>query len=384
MIAMPPTISVETVRDERAFEGLAGEWDALVAIMQRPSPFLCHGWLLEWWRHYGCGAKLQVHVARRERRLVGALPMVVNRHCGVRVASYIGGTSAPLADLLVADADPGAVADALLQSSAAAGNNLLDVFGPPAESRLLQALEPYGVWQIEVVESPVLDLDGGWEETYRQRTNAKKRNLHARRRRQLERLGQLEVSVARSERELKRGLEEAFALHRLRWHGRPDHSDFGTSEGMRFHRDAMHALLDLDAPRIVTLRLDGRPIAFHYYLLLFDRMYVHRLGFDPHYARYSPGLINTLDAIAAAAQEGARRVEFLGGGERYKLELADGVQPMHRLIGQPRGIRGQVLARATSAGVRARLRLKRSPAINSAYYHGLAPARRLRGALRGG
>lgn len=45
MIAMPPTISVETVRDERGFEGLVGEWDALVATMQRPSPFPCHGWL---------------------------------------------------------------------------------------------------------------------------------------------------------------------------------------------------------------------------------------------------------------------------------------------------------------------------------------------------
>jgi CelD/BcsL family acetyltransferase involved in cellulose biosynthesis len=381
---MPPPISATTLRDPRAFQDLSGEWDALVAAMPRPSPFLCHGWLLQWWRHYGAGAELQVHVARRGERLVGALPLRAVRRSGVRVAGYIGGTSAALADILVADADPGAVAAALLRSSAAAGNNLLDVFGPPAESRLLRALEPYGVWQIEVVESPVLEFDGGWEETYRQHTSAKKRNLHGRRRRQLERLGRLEVSVARSERELERGLEEAFALHRLRWQGRPDHSDFGTSEGMRFHRDAMHALLDLDAPRIVTLRLDGRAIAFHYYLLLFDRMYVHRLGFDPDYARYSPGLINTLDAIAAAAQEGARRVEFLGGGERYKLELADGVQPMHRLIGQPRGLRGQVSARAASAGVRARLRLKRSPAINSAYYRGLAPARRLRGAVRGG
>ena len=151
---------------------------------------------------------------------------------------------------------------------------------------------------------------------------------------------------------------------------------------MRFHRAALHALLDLDAPRIVTLRLDGRAIAFHYYFALFERMYVHRLAFDPAYARYSPGLVNTLDAIATAAREGARRVEFLGGSERYKLELADGVEPMHRLIGLPRGIRGQLLARMAIARVRTRLRLKRTPAINRVYYRGLAPARRLRSAVR--
>ncbi len=379
---MPSAISVQTLGDERAFEALAGEWDALVAAMERPSPFLCHGWLLEWWRHYGDGAALQVHVARREHRLVGALPLFVPSRRGRRVAGYIGGQVAPLADLLVADANPDAVAALLLESSAAAGNDLLDVFGPPAHSRLAHALEPYGLWEIEVVEAPVLALNGGWEEVYRQKTSAKKRNQHRRRRRQLEGLGQLEVSVARSGAELEAALEEAFRLHELRWRGRPDHSDFGTPSGMRFHRAALRALLELDAPRIVMLRLDGRAIAFHYYFALFDRMYVHRLGFDPAYARYSPGLVNTLDAIEAAARDGARRVEFLGGGERYKLELADGIEPMHRLIGLPRGIRGQVLARAASAQVRARLRLKRTPAINRAYYRGLAPARRLRSALR--
>ncbi len=379
---MPPAISVKTVRDERAFAGLAGEWDALVAAMKRPSPFLCHGWLLEWWRHYGQDAMLQVHVARRERRLVGALPLFVARRRGARVASYIGGDSAAMADLLVADTNPEAVGAVLLESAAAAGNHLLDVFGSPAHSHMAHALAPYGLWEIAVVEAPVLALDRGWEQVYRDKTSAKKRNLHARRRRQLERLGELEISVARSAGELEPALEEAFRLHELRWRGRPDHSGFATPVGMRFHRAALRALLDLDAPRIVTLRLDGRAIAFHYYFALFERMYVHRLAFDPAYARYSPGLVNTLDAIATAAREGARRVEFLGGSERYKLELADDVEPMHRLVGLPRGIRGQLLARMAIARVRTRLRLKRTPAINRVYYRGLAPARRLRSAVR--
>jgi CelD/BcsL family acetyltransferase involved in cellulose biosynthesis len=381
MIAMP-TISVETVRDEHAFERLAGEWDGLVAMMRRPSPFLCHGWLLEWWRHYGCGAMLQVHVARREQRLVGALPLLSVNRCGVRVASYIGGTGAPLADVLVADATPDVVAELLLESSAAAGNHLLDVFGVPAHSLLAQALEPYGLWETEVVEAPVLALDSGWENVYREKTSAKRRNLHRRRRRQLEGLGELEVWVARSGSELELALEEAFRLHQLRWYGRPDHSDFGTTDGVRFHRAALRAMLPLDAPRIVTLRLDGRAIAFHYYFVLFGCMYVHRLGFDPAYARYSPGLLNTLDAIAAAAREGARRVEFLGGGERYKLELADRVEPMHRLVGLPRGLRGQLGARTAIVQIHARRRLKRSPTVNRVYYRGLAPARRLRSTMR--
>jgi hypothetical protein len=38
--------------------------------------------------------------------------------------------------------------------------------------------------------------------------------------------------------------------------------------------------------------------------------------------------VNTLDAIAAAGEEGLTRVESLGGDERYKLELADGFAPL--------------------------------------------------------
>lgn len=376
---MPPAISAETLCEEPAFAGLAGEWDALVAAMPRPSPFLCHGWLLEWWRNYGRGATLQVHVARRGGRLVGALPLFASGRRGARIAGFVGGKSSALADLLVADsdADADAVAALLLERAAAAGNQLLDVFGPPAHSRIARALEPRGFQQIAVVEAPVLDLDGGWDAVYREKTNAKKRNLHGRRRRQLEKLGRLGVTVARSAPELALALEEAFRLHELRWRGRPDHSGFATPTGMRFHRAAMYALLELDAPRIVTLRLDGRAIAFHYYLALFERMYVHRLGFDPTYARYSPGLINTLDAIGTASGEGARRVEFLGGGERYKLELADGVEPLHRLVGLPRGVSGHALAWAAVAGTSTRLRVKRTPALNRFYYRGLAPVRRL-------
>jgi CelD/BcsL family acetyltransferase involved in cellulose biosynthesis len=106
------------------------------------------------------------------------------------------------------------------------------------------------------------------------------------------------------------------------------------------------------------MRLDGVPVAFHYWLQYAGCMYVHRLAFDPAYAKYSPGLFATLDAIQSAEQEGARRVEFLGGGERYKLELADATAPLYQCIGFATTMRGRagVAAARTSIGLRVRLR----------------------------
>ena len=76
----------------------------------------------------------------------------------------------------------------------------------------------------------------------------------------------------------------------------------------------------LGVPRIGLLRVDGEAVACNYYFLFRDCMYFHELAFDPLLARWSPGQIATLDSIEAAAAEGARRVEFLGGAERYKLD----------------------------------------------------------------
>src|SRR5918997_7131468 len=102
---------VETISSEADFARLADSWDDLVRAMRRPSPYLLHGWLLEWWRHYGGEDELAVHVAYRGERLVGALPLCIRRRCGLRVTEFVGGTWAALADLLVAPGEePSAVA----------------------------------------------------------------------------------------------------------------------------------------------------------------------------------------------------------------------------------------------------------------------------------
>jgi CelD/BcsL family acetyltransferase involved in cellulose biosynthesis len=264
--------------------------------------------------------------------------------------------------------------------------DLVDLYGLPTRSRVAEVLGP-SLDVIERVEAPVLDLTAGWEAVYQAKTSSKKRNLHRRRRRQLTELGRLDVVVARTPDELSSALEDAFRLHALRWEGRPDGSGFTTPVGKRFHREAIAEMTDLDVPRIVLLTIDGRAVAFHYYLAFEGRMYVHRLAFDPAVARFSPGLVNTLDTIEAAAAEGLTRVEFLGGAERYKIELADGFEPLCHGLGLARNARARVIASGRVGMIRLRLRLKRSPALHRLYLEGIAPLRRLaarsRDALRG-
>jgi CelD/BcsL family acetyltransferase involved in cellulose biosynthesis len=370
------TPTVDTVSSADEFARLAGDWDALVRAMPRPSPFLLHAWLACWWRNYGDGATLCVRVARRENRLVAAFPLYAHSQLGLTVGSFLGGRHSALADLLVSPDEQDAVADDLAGSIVDIDVDYVDLYGLPKAGRLVRALDGE-LGLIERVESPVLELGASWDDVYRSKTSSKTRNLHRRRRRQLSELGRLKVDVAREAEELVPALEEAFRIHDLRWQGRPDGSDFASAVGRRFQREAIVALAQSDVPRIVLLKLDGRAIAFHYYFALEGAMYVHRLGFDPSFARYSPGLVNTLDTIETAADEGLTRVEFLGGAERYKLELADRLDPLCQGIGLARSPLARAVAASQLAYIRLRLRLKQHDRLRRFYVDGMAPVRRL-------
>ncbi len=383
-VATRRPLEIAVIRDLAGLEATRGDWDALVRGAARPSPFLLHAWMTTWWRHFGAGAALTVVTARREGRLVGALPSFVRRRRGLRVCRLLGAHESALGDLLLAPGEDDAVGRELLDHLTRQRFDYVDAFGMPAGSALVRCAPARSLTTLERVEAPVLLMPDGWDAAYAARTSAKKRNLHRRRLRQLSELGAVTWTVARTPTEVATELEYAFHLHARRWEGRPDGSTFGTPAGRAFHREAAAAAARDDVVRIVTLRIDGRPVAFHYYFALDGTMYVHRLAFEPDVARLSPGQVTLLHTLDVASQEGITRVEFLGGDERYKLELADTVEPLHQAIGLARNVPARAAVHTTLAVIEARKRLKRNPTLKRAYDHGLAPVRRLRGRLSGG
>jgi CelD/BcsL family acetyltransferase involved in cellulose biosynthesis len=365
----------ETIDSEDGFARLGGRWDALVRRMARPSPFLLHCWLLEWWRHYGDGCRLAVETAYRGDELVGALPLVTFTRRGLRIATFVGARQSCLGDALLAEGEDEALVEALVDRVRASEHDYVDLFGLAADCRLASLNGPRKLRLFQRVAAPVLDLGAGWEATYRAKTNARKRAHHKRRRRQVSELGKVEVVRARTADELETALDAGFAIHEKRWRGRPDGSGFVTATGMKFNRAVLRGLAELDATRIVSLLVDGRAIAFSWYFVLGDRVYLHRLAFDPEFGHCSPGLVNALDSLEAVADEGAARVEFLGGAERYKVELADGCEPLHLGLGLPGSARGRSVVAARWRYLRARELGKESQLARKVYY-GSAPVRR--------
>jgi len=371
----PAPLRFETITTEDGFARLADSWDPLVRAMARPSPFMLHCWLLEWWRHYGEGCRLAVEVAYRGPDLVGALPLVTHSFRGLRIATFVGARQSCLADALIAEGEDEELVEALADRVRASEHDYADLFGLAAEGRLAALRGPRRLRLFQRIEAPVLDLDQGWDAAYRRKTNSRKRSHHNHRRRQLAELGRIEATRAHTIEELEPAMEEAFRLHALRWHNRPDGSGFVTETGKQFNRAALRGLAEIDATRIVLLKLDRRPIAFCWYFFLERRAYFHRLAFDPTYAKCSPGLVNALDTLEFAAKEGAVRAEFLGGAERYKVELADRFEPLHVGLGLPGTALGRCVVEARAQWLDIRRRGKRSGLARKLYY-GTASARR--------
>jgi CelD/BcsL family acetyltransferase involved in cellulose biosynthesis len=361
-------LRIETVSSESDFERLAGSWDELVRAMPRPSPFLLHAWLLEWWRHYGREGDLAVHVAYRGTRLVGALPLCIRRRLGLRVSEFVGGSWALLADVLVAPGEDASAVDALVDHASSSGHDFANLFGLPGSSRFVAALPPEALRLVERLEAPVLDLSAGWDIVYSAKLSSKARSERRRRTRQLQELGAVESSVSRTREELQPALEDAFRVHGLRWHGRRDPSGFATPTGMRFHRAALLRLADMDVARLVTIRLDGRAIAFALYLQLSGAAYGLTMAFDPAYARFGLGSEAKLQSLEASAAEGITRVELLGAAAEHKQRFTDRFEPIYQGIGLARTLRGRVAGEALVNGIRARRRIKRSRTAQKLYY----------------
>ena len=78
------------------------------------------------------------------------------------------------------------------------------------------------------------------------------------------------------------------------------------------------------------LRLEGRALATMLLLETDGVLYYLKGGYDPAFERCSPGMVLLASVIEHAFVTGTRRVELLGGDERYKLAFTSDVRDKRR------------------------------------------------------
>ena len=325
-LAPAPARSVEVLGSLPELAALRTEWWALWHAQPQPVPFLSPSWLLCWARHYAPD-RTRAIVVREHGMLVALLPFF-----SWRGELLLAGTGpSDYGDALIAP-EHGELASVLLDALAAAAGALgcarIDLQQLHPDSPLLCAPTPQG-WQSQVRDGdPCTTARAHGEEGLGCINGKTRRNLRLAQR-NLAREGEVVIEpLSKSEwRGAARTLEW---LHGRRWRQRGESGKLADPLMCAFMRSVIPDLGETGLLRFYRLKCDNRPLAAAFTMRCGRSAHFYLTGFDPAWARYSPGLLTVVAAMRGTFAEGVDEFHFLRGRETYKYRIGAEDYPMRR------------------------------------------------------
>jgi CelD/BcsL family acetyltransferase involved in cellulose biosynthesis len=320
--------SRESVRISRSADipALEPEWNVLCDALDA-SPFVRPGWVSAWWDAFGTGEPTVLD-ARRDGRLVGLLPLE-------RAGSVLRAPANWHTPSFAIIAEDREVEASLAEAAVAQDARRLSIGFLDATESTLHAFEAAAgaasrrLLVRELQRSPVLQLGSdGWE-AFRQRIS---KNLAAdvrRRTRKLEQEGALTIETGDGGDRLHELLVEGFRIEGSGWKNTEGTAIESQDETLLFYERVARWAASRGWLSLSFLRLDGRPLAFQLGLESGSAYYYLKGGYDPSFARFSPGKVLHHAMIERCVRAGLERYEFLGDAEPYKLQWAD---ETHRIV----------------------------------------------------
>lgn len=322
----------------------APAWDALVADLDLPSPFL-----RSWWIDHAATATPEIRLVVDGGDLLGGLALQRDRIGGiVRYRELGAGALCPDQLDVVCTPESRSVVLEVLAADLAGRRAIVDLDGLVPDPLLRRIWPAARVEESEGNRWQPLSQDQPYLETRSKNYRRKIRKLD----RRLDELGVVHRTVdAADPVDVSAALETLRALHAQR----PERARF--VEVVPRLEPILQAGARAGEVRFDLYEHDGEPIVV---MLTFD--VAGRLGFyqfarslDPAYDAASLSLhVRVIDEIARA---GYPMADFLRGSEDYKTYLADEIRPVMRLRhGQGSAARGYWGARRTAGRAVRRLR----------------------------
>lgn len=262
---------------------------------------------------------LRITAQLRGGRLVAAAGLVVQRERGVPRRVHLGmsefgeptgfaaADAAALEGLAVALArDPLPLVCERLRSDT------------PELTALQRAYAGRGVVVIRPnLAAPFITLDPSWT-TPENHLNSGRRSDLRRARRRAEELGTVDCRLLTpTPEEVDPLLEEAMRVEQASWKGESGTALASDAVGGGFFRRLAQRASRHGDLRVALLSIGGRSVAMQIALVHGGRYWLFKIGYDPVFARCSPGMLLLRETIAAAASEGLASYEFLGRDEPW-------------------------------------------------------------------
>ena len=337
-----PTAPLPEVQIFDSFDDLEQarpEWDAFVQAAGGDL-YLSFDWLRIWWRHYGRNRSLRLFVVRRDRLIVGLVPMFTER-------VWIGPIHLRLAKMVGCDF-------------------ALTMFAPPLCPDVAEAIYRYVVEQLTTVErcdavwfGPLPGTDAGATaaealraacrnlrgvRTFRDAErgphtvfhlpssfsgfvdslNKRQRQNYRRDRNLLDKSFEVRTDVCSAPSEALTEFGRFKEMHERQWRADGKLGHFGDWPGSEaFNRELVSALSEQSRLRIMRLWAGGNVVSYQYGFVFGGCCYWRLPARAPEtdWNRFGLGRMGLVTMIEALISEGVNRIEAGAGHYDYKVQL---------------------------------------------------------------
>lgn len=388
-------LSCECFHSFAAAAHLQPEWDRLVEVLAAPV-YHTYDWCRIWWDHYGAHRDARVFIFRRASRLVGIVPMCIDRlrlgPVSLRLARIIGSDfTQAVCDPPFRTCDGTAIFRQLVGRLITHEHCDAILFSPLSDASprtaflrtVCQHPSPLVFLARDHVAAQFATLDlPETADAYRRSLSKKQRYALRKAWDLLNSRFAVSIDAVATGADALTEFDAFVRMHNDQWrqHGKLGHfGDWPRSES--FNRALVAAHAELGRVRFFRLRADDRVIARQFCFVSGNQCYwrLPARAADPQWTQYGLGRISVVKMLEQLLADGVCRVEAGMGQYDYK----------RRLGAQQHNVRSLLFVRNSgTARVRARLVATCAAMLDQAYYklwylrlaphaprrrHGLAP-----------
>jgi CelD/BcsL family acetyltransferase involved in cellulose biosynthesis len=325
-------LNVELVQDDATFLRMGPMWNRLVDEAGIDHPFLRHEWVRTWWECFKPSGRLHILIVKEGTDPIAIAPLMVDQGrvygCSVRRLRGIANVYTERFDLILTRRAKEACRTIWKFLAAHASTwDMLELRQIPEGARAAEYLRFWafedrfllGQWHSS--DGPYIPINTSWD-VYAKTLSKKHLSNMRGRAKGLHRIGDVRHEIVTGGEHLNSRLDEAFVLEAAAWKGKAGTAIINQPDRLAFYRTLLTRAAEGGWLQLHFLTVEGKRIAVQFALLVHNKLYILKSGYDPHYAPFAPSLLLCELMLRDAWKRQLTEIDFLGDAERWKLEWA--------------------------------------------------------------
>ena len=310
---------------------LQQEWNRLLSKSRNHDVFSTWEWFACWWKHLGDGRKLRVLIIQDQGEIIAIAPLMLSKYnflslVSLRKIEFIG---TPQSDynnfILLRDETEclGIFFEHLIENCS--DWDYLQLVDIHEKNNIQNFLHMDYIDTSDALECtvanrcPYITLPKSTEAFMAKLSQNMQRNLQ-KRMRKLQREYHVEIKTHEDFGSEEEAMNIFFQLHKKRWRDQDEPGAFAKRKIRQFHRDIAKIFAKKGWLSLYFLTIDNQPISAVYSFDYHQKKYGYLTGFDPEFAKYSPGNLLKMRVVEDCIQRGLTEYDLGRDYEPYKKE----------------------------------------------------------------